>query len=80
MNLVGHAVEIECWVTYVVIDDLRHPSSNPVHGFVGQVFRAGAAPTAQNGYELAANLLVFPSGLLAIRVEPGQQPVECLRG
>src|SRR5688572_12433259 len=58
--------------------NLRNFFGDPVDRFIRQILGAGATSAGEDLYELAANLFVFLSSLLRIRVEPGKQLAEGL--
>ena len=75
----GNTIKVKRRIADVSIDYLRYLPGNAVDGLIGQILSADATTTGQDDDESTANLFVFLSGLLAVRVEPDEQLLEGLR-
>jgi hypothetical protein len=72
----GHTVEVKYAVSDVSSGNFRDLLGDAVECFISEILGNGATATGEDFDEPGANLLVFSSGLLRIRVKPSEELVK----
>jgi hypothetical protein len=79
-DIVRDFVEIQSRVAHIVVSDFDGLASHAIYRFISQFFGDRASAPREYANELASNLLVFLTGVFAVRVEPGEEIVESFLG
>lgn len=78
MDVIHHAEEVERLIAAIRIVNIGNPAGNSIDRFIGEFFSQCAAARGENRNQSPANLFVEESRALAIRIKPGEQPIEIL--
>jgi hypothetical protein len=79
-NILRDPIEVKSRIAHVGLSHLKSLSGHTVYRLISQFFSDRASATREDPDELESYLLVFLTGALAVRIEPGQEIVECFLG
>jgi len=78
MDVIHHAKEVEGRIAAICFLNISNPARNSIDRFIGQFFSKRANTGRENSNQAPANLFVEKSRAFAIRIKPGEQPIEIL--